>query len=161
MQYFASQRINLRKVKVQKEDGITAEDGIKVNVKIAKNRIARDNPYKATSYTALYGYGIDDVREVAQLSQDAGVIDKRGSWYYYPNKENIMEWDGTKLAFNGQANYIDFLRSTPDFKAHIKDLLNGKAQVGILSDEEIAAIEAEEKALEAEISSVLEEAPTE
>src|SRR5690606_30940554 len=105
-----SQRITLRKVKLQKEDGITIDEGIKVNVRVSKNRIARDNPYKATSYTALYGYGIDDVREVAQIAIETNTVDKRGSWTYYPTKENVAEWNGQKLAFNGQGAFIDFIR---------------------------------------------------
>lgn len=153
LQYFASQRITLRKVKLQKEDGITIDEGIKVNVRVSKNRIARDNPYKATSYTALYGYGIDDVREVAQIAIETNTVDKRGSWTYYPTKENVAEWNGQKLAFNGQGAFIDFIRDNPTFKEHLKNMLHGQAVVGTLPAEEIAAIEAEEQALAAELGS--------
>lgn len=154
LQFFSTQRIGLRKVKIQKEDGITEEEGIKVNVRVAKNRIARDNPYKATSYTALYGHGIDDIREIAQIAMDLGMVDVRGSWIYYPNKEDVMEWNGEKMAFQSKAKFLDFIRNQPDFKAHLQNIMAGKAAVGSIPAEEIALIEAEEAALANEMGDV-------
>lgn len=150
LSYFATQRINLRKVKVQKEDGITEDEGIKINVKVVKNRCAYDNPYKATSYTAIFGEGIDDTRELAQLIRETDHVTIGGSWIYMPSKENVETWEGTKLAFNGQASFITFLKDNPTFKERIRSMVQGKA-VQNLSSDEIAAIEEDEKKLEQEI----------
>lgn len=157
LQYFASQKLTLRKVKLQKEDGITEEEGIKVNVKIAKNRAARDNPYKATSYTALYGTGIDDVREVAGIAAETGVVDVRGAWTYYPTKETVAEWNGEKLAFQGKSKFLDFIREHEDFKRHLLDLIDGKAQVGSLPAEEIELLQEQEKQISEELDEFSEE----
>lgn len=153
--FFATQRMELRKVKVQKEDGITEDEGIKINVSIRKNRPARDNPYKTTSYTALFGTGIDAVRELAQLVQDAGFA-TTGSWIYMSkegtaSKDHFDEWKGQELKFNGKAKFLDFIRHDEEFQEYIKSLLRGNVKTNILSSEEIAAIEAEEKALESEL----------
>jgi recombination protein RecA len=154
--FFATQRINLRKVKVQKEDGITEEEGIKINVKVAKNRCAYDNPYKATSYTALFGKGIDSVRELAQLAQDAGFATS-GSWIYFdagknPSKENFNEWNGEELKWNGKAKFLDFIRDDEDFQIHLKGLLRGTVKVDSLSSEEINRLQNEETSLQTELN---------
>jgi recombination protein RecA len=161
LRFFSTQRITLNKVKLQKEDGITEDEGIKINVKVAKNRAAYDNPYKATSYTAIFGQGIDTVRELAQLAQDAGYATS-SSWIYVnrdkaPSKENFEQWNGQDLKFQGKAKFLDFIRNNPDFQEHLKSLLRGNVKVESLSSDEIAALEEEEKALEAELAEFKED----
>lgn len=158
LQFFSTQRIMMRKVKLKAEDGLDESEGIKVSVRIAKNRAAQDNPYKATSFTAIYGRGIDSVRELAQLVQDAGFATS-GGWIYMndtrnPSKETAGDWKGTKLAFNGKAKFLDFIRSDEDFQEHIKQLLRGSVKMKTLTAEEIGAIEAEEAALLAEMADI-------
>lgn len=146
--FFATQRINLRKVKVQKEDGITEDDGIKVNVKVAKNRAAYDNPYKATSYTAIFGEGIDKIRELVALAQEFNIA-TTGSWIYVgTSKEDCMEWNDEKLAFNGKAKFLDYVRNNEDFQDWLLEEIRTKRTHKTLSAEEIETIENEEKALE-------------
>lgn len=155
LQYFTSQRVSLNKVKIQKEDGITEEEGIKINVRIMKNRAAYDNPYKVTSYTALFGEGIDSVREIAQIVQDVGYATS-GSWIYIdsngaPSKDNCDTWKGTELKFNGKAKFLNFIREDPEFHQHLKDMIQGKVVTQQMSEDEVNALQAQERALEEEL----------
>ena len=151
LKYFSTQRITLRKVKVQKEDGITEDEGIKINVKVTKNRCVYDNPYKTTSYTVIFGQGIDTVRELAQLALDTGVASGSG-WIYVPNKENPMTWNGTELKFQGKTRFLDFIREHPDFQEYLRNEIRGKIQLQSLSEEEIAQIEEEQRQIESEFA---------
>lgn len=143
--------MTLRKVKVQKEDGITEDEGMKINVKVVKNRVAKDNPYKATSYTVIYGEGIDQIRELVGIAQDMGIATS-GSWIYVgTSKDDCEEWNGEKLAFNGKAKFLDFIRENEDFKAHLLERIRngGSIPTDTLDEKEIEAIE--EAAKQAEL----------
>lgn len=162
LQYFSSQRISLNKVKIQKEDGITDDEGIKVNVRIMKNRAAYDNPYKVTSYTALFGKGIDSIREIAQIVQDTGYATS-GSWIYVssdgaPSKSNFDSFDGEELKFNGKAKFLDFIRENPAFYAHLKDMIQGKVVTQQMDEDEVNALQQQEMAIEAELNELGAEA---
>lgn len=154
--YFATQRIGLRKVKLQKEDGITDEEGLKINVHVMKNRASYNNPFKKTSYTAIFGEGIDAVREIANIALETPYATS-GSWIYLaadgnPAKDNFDTWNGHELKWNGKAKFLDFIRDNPEFQDHLKDLIRGNAQMESLSDEEIAALKQEERELELEMA---------
>jgi recombination protein RecA len=149
--FFSSQRINLRKVKVKAEDGITEEQGIKINVKVAKNRCAYDNPYKATSYTALFGEGIDVSRELADILLDTDLIEKAGAWIYMPTKAAPDQWVGQDLKFSSKSNLIKFIKDHPLFADDLKTKLHGKIKVGSVEASEIDAIQTAEQQLQDEL----------
>ena len=70
--------------------------GNKVNVKVAKNKVAP--PFKGCQVEIYYGEGISHVSEVVSLGVDAGIIDKAGSWFSY-NGEKIGQGSDAVRAF--------------------------------------------------------------
>lgn len=146
LSFYSTQRIGMRKVKLEKADGITDDDGMKVSARVAKNRVANGNPYKACKYTAIYGEGIDKVRGVALMAIEQGVVDGSG-WLFYPSKENVATLaDGTEAKWQGKEKFITYIRETPDFYELLKRELEARAKGGKAIGE--ALTEEESKALE-------------
>lgn len=66
--FYASQRIKLTKLSIQKEDPIDKEDGVKIKADVTKNRLSgKKNPYKSATYYAKFESGIDSVIPVPDL----------------------------------------------------------------------------------------------
>lgn len=155
--FFATQRIRMSKVKVQKEDGVTDDEAMKVNVRVAKNRAAHDNPYKLTSFIVLYGEGIDAAREIGQHCIDHGIVEVGGSWHYYPSKANPVTIDGIEMKFNSKGKFLQAIRDNEAVRIEMKTQLDAAGSMAqVMGADEIAAIEAEEKALEEEFAGMAE-----
>lgn len=156
--FYATQRIAMRKVKLENNDGITDEEGLKISCRIAKNRVAFGNPYKAAKYTAIYGQGTDRVREVATFAVDYEIVEKSGAWIYFPSKANPATLaDGTEAKFQSKGKFIDALRDSKNgLYDTLRDLVEAKLAQGTLKletldEEEIKAISSFDKAVEEEM----------
>jgi len=79
LKYYASVRVEMSSVGKIEKDGVQV--GNRTKVKVTKNKCAP--PYKVAEFDILYGEGIDSVGEVLDLSAAQGVVQKRGSHYYY------------------------------------------------------------------------------
>lgn len=156
LSFYATQRIAMRKVKVEKADGISEEEGIKVSCRIGKNRIARDNPYKAAKYIALFGKGIDRVRGLAEMAVDNEAVEQSGSWLYYPNKANpITLPDGTPAKWQSFAKFLDYVKDNPDFFEEVKSVLenklkSGALKVNYLDEDEVNEIKQQDASIESD-----------
>lgn len=152
LSFYASQRINMRRAKLEKSDGIAEDEGIKVVCKVAKNRFATGN--QQCSYIALYGKGIDRVRGVANAALEHGFVEQSGAWIYYPTKDNPATLpDGEVAKWQGAAKFLEYLRENPGFTSRLSEEImqqvhRGKVTGKSLDDEEIAAIRELEGELE-------------
>jgi recombination protein RecA len=160
--FYSTQRIGMRKVKLEKSDGISDDEGMKVSARVAKNRVAHGNPYKATKYTALYGEGIDRVRGVALTAVENEIV-QGGSWIYYPNKDMMTTLpDGSPAKWNGMGKFVEYLKQHPDFVKLLADQIEAKAKAGSikvdsLDEDEIQAIKDMESKLEDDFEEADEE----
>tara|TARA_R110000772_G_C13310332_1_gene440656 strand:- start:50668 stop:51639 length:972 start_codon:yes stop_codon:yes gene_type:complete len=108
LKFFASQRLEVRKRNPKKDN-----DGEKLSnivaLKCVKNKVSA--PFLESETVITYGLGIDTVWEVLQLSVEADIIKKAGSWFSY---------DSTKLG-QGQAAVLALLRDNPELLEEIKN----------------------------------------
>lgn len=165
--FYATQRIELKREKVDSGDPIDAETGIKVRCKVLKNRLAKGNPYKMCHYYAIYGKGIDSVSELGVVLAREGLITKKGSWLRLENEEGdlikVPCANGVVEAkWNGNANFVNYLRENEPTKKYFEDMLNAHLDGGTftgvsLSDEEIKAIEKAEAEIEKQIAATATE----
>ena len=81
--------------------------GNKVNVKIAKNKVAP--PFKTCQVEIYYGEGISHISEIINLGVELGIIEKSGSWYAY---------EGEKIGQGSEAVRA-YLLANPDIDAKI------------------------------------------
>lgn len=164
IKYGASVILDLRKRSMNDSDPFKKEEATKIGVTIQKNHVITDRfPYCKLEYYAVYGKGIDCYLEIAQLAIDAGILVKSGAFIKVPDESGnpkILE-DGTKLQWQGNAKFKDYLIENPEFFEDLKSKLTGKAE--FLTEEEAAEyadmdknldeIEDEELFIEAETTS--------
>ncbi len=94
LKFYSTIRMEVRKSEAIK-DG-TEIVGNKVNVKIAKNKVAP--PFKTCQVEIYYGEGISHVAEVVSLGTELGIIEKSGSWFSY-NGEKIGQGSDAVKAY--------------------------------------------------------------
>lgn len=147
--FYASQRIKMNRNKVMASDPIKEEDGVKISCIIHKNRFAgKRNPFTKCIYYATYAGGIDSIVALPQMLLDAGIMRQAGAWWYYEDAQgNLITVDGIVGKFSSKNNFLDALRSNEKLYNELVDKLGHLANSQ--SQEEIAAIEAEEQKLNA------------
>ena len=124
LRFFASVRMEIRRVESIKKDGETV--GNRVRVKVVKNKVAP--PFKEAEFDIMYGTGISKEGNILDMGVECGVIDKMGSWYAF-GKERLGQ---------GREASKDFLRTNPDLAAEIEESVRKK--VGLeFDDEEVGA----------------------
>lgn len=84
LKFYATIRIEVRKSEAIKNGSDII--GNKVNIKVAKNKVAP--PFKSAQVDIYYGEGISHVSEVISLGTELEIIDKAGAWFSY-NGEKI------------------------------------------------------------------------
>ena len=156
--FYASQRISMRKVKVQAGDPIKEEDGVKINTSSVKNRYANGtNPYKRCTYYANYGKGIDRLVCLPDILEREGVMRKAGAWYYWEDENGQpITVAGVLCKFQGKNALLDTLRTNEEFfeavhTAIAEKIARGETKGESMTSEEIAlakSLELAEKEME-------------
>eukprot|EP00557_Chaetoceros_sp_GSL56_P011543 CAMPEP_0176486272 /NCGR_PEP_ID=MMETSP0200_2-20121128/5479_1 /TAXON_ID=947934 /ORGANISM="Chaetoceros sp., Strain GSL56" /LENGTH=436 /DNA_ID=CAMNT_0017882961 /DNA_START=96 /DNA_END=1406 /DNA_ORIENTATION=+ len=76
LKFYSSVRIDARRKEVLPDNA-----GIKVSVKIVKNKVAP--PFKTVILDIIFGQGIDRMGCLIDAAMDLNVVEKKGSWYAF------------------------------------------------------------------------------
>ena len=77
LKYFASVRLDIRRIKAIKDgDTVVAN---RTRVKVVKNKVAP--PFRQAEFEIAFGRGIDQAAEVLDWALEQGVVSKAGSWF--------------------------------------------------------------------------------
>lgn len=148
--------LDFRKRSVLEGDPVAKDECMKIAVTVKKNHCRIDRmPYLKTEYFVKYGVGTERSVEIIELAEKNGILTKKGSWYReYSGEfnakgeplERILE-DGTKAAWNGLKNIRAYIVEHPEYFEYLVNKVEnfGKVDVEQLSEEEIKAIEEEQK----------------
>lgn len=99
LKFYASVRMDVRKVEVLKQGGEMI--GNRTKVKVVKNKVAP--PFKEAEFDIMYGEGISMVGDILDLAASVDIVNKSGSWYAY---------DGNKIG-QGRENAKQYLKDNP------------------------------------------------
>ncbi len=83
LKYFASQRIDVRRIGAVKSGNDVI--GHTIKVKIAKNKVA--SPFKEFNTDIIYGKGVDHFSELLDLGVVYGFVKKAGAWFSYNDEK--------------------------------------------------------------------------
>jgi recombination protein RecA len=125
LKFYSSVRLDVRRIQSIKEQGEVI--GSRVRVRVTKNKVAP--PFRQAEFDIMYNEGISRVGDILDIGVDLGVIDKRGSYYYY-NDDRLDQ---------GRENAKNFLRENPEITAEIESKIReayGLEASGLLVDDD-------------------------
>ena len=134
LKFYASVRLDIRKIENIKQDGEVT--GNRVRVKIVKNKVAP--PFREAEFDIVYGKGISKEGNVLDLAVNLDIIEKSGSWFSY-NGERIGQ---------GRENVKKYLADNPKILAEVEQKVRDntkKAFEQSLNEEEIEEDSTEEE----------------
>ncbi len=106
LKFYASVRMDIRKVENIKQDGEVI--GNRARVKIVKNKVAP--PFREAEFDILYGHGISKEGNILDIAVGLDIIVKSGSWFSY-NGERIGQ---------GRENVKKYLMDNPEVLAEVE-----------------------------------------
>ncbi|CAN5333394.1 recombinase RecA [soil metagenome] len=105
LKFYASIRLDIRKIETLKKDGV--EFGNRVKVKVVKNKVAP--PFRIAEFDIIYGRGISTSGCVLDMATELEIVKKSGTWFSYKD-ERIGQ---------GRDTARNFLEANPPMLAEI------------------------------------------
>ena len=128
LKFYASVRLDVRRITSIKDRGELI--GTRTRVRVTKNKVAP--PFRVAEFDLMYAEGISREGDLLDVAVDLGVIDKRGSYYYYLDEDNYLA--------QGRENAKEFLREHPDLaaevEADVRGVLAPEGEGDVAEDEE-------------------------
>ena len=112
LKYYASVRMEIKRVEGLKGDG---EDvGNHVRVRILKNKVAP--PFRTAEFDIIFGKGICKIGNILDVAVDLDIVKKAGSWFSF-NDEKLGQ---------GRDKSKEFLASNPEILNTVETLVREK-----------------------------------
>lgn len=110
LKFYASIRLDIRKVTTNKDGDVAVSN--RTRVKVVKNKVAP--PFHVTEFNIEFGEGIDSIAEILDVAVEANIVNKSGSWYSYGDSKLGQGFESAK----------QILKDNPDLLEEIKTKIN-------------------------------------
>lgn len=115
LKFYASVRLDVRRIEQIKQGGEAV--GNRVKVKVVKNKVAP--PFKDAEFDIMFGEGISRAGDILDLAVKHNIIQKSGAWFSY-NDQKIGQ---------GRENAKKYLSDNPDVMDEVSDKVRALADV--------------------------------
>jgi recombination protein RecA len=112
LKFYASQRLDIRRLGAIKEGEVVT--GNRTRVKVVKNKIAP--PFREAEFDIIYGTGISKEGDILDLGTSFDIVEKSGAWYSFK---------GERMG-QGRENAKKFLAENVDIRNQVVDLIKEK-----------------------------------
>ena len=106
LKFYASVRLDIRKIENIKQDGEII--GNRARVKIVKNKVAP--PFREAEFDIMYGEGISKIGNIFDMAVNQDIIEKSGSWFSY---------NGNRIG-QGRENVKKYLQDNPELLEEVE-----------------------------------------
>ncbi len=110
LKFYSSIRMDVRRIQSIKSG--TEITGSRTRVRVVKNKVAP--PFRTAEFDIMHDEGISRSGDILDLAVEVGVIEKRGSFYYYGDDLRIAQ---------GRENAKEYLKENLDFTQEIEDAI--------------------------------------
>jgi recombination protein RecA len=110
LKFYSSIRLDVRRIQSIKSG--TDIIGSRTRIRVVKNKVAP--PFRTAEFDIMHDEGISRAGDVVDLAVELGVIDKRGSYYYYGEDLRIAQ---------GRENAKDYLNENPELADEIEQAI--------------------------------------
>jgi recombination protein RecA len=129
LRFYASVRLDIRRIQAIKDSGEVIGNRTKVTVK--KNKVAA--PFRICEFDIMYNQGISKSGDILDIAVTENIVDKRGAFYSY----------GDQRLAQGRENAKTFLEANPDLMFTLENKVRELKDLPILTPPAfIEAIEA-------------------
>ncbi|MBR6482834.1 MAG: recombinase RecA, partial [Bacteroidaceae bacterium] len=118
LKFYASVRLDIRKVTTLKDGDIPI--GNQVRVKVVKNKVAP--PFRKAEFEITFGEGISRIGEMVDLGVECGIIKKSGSWFSYGESKIGQGRDAVKKVLADNPELCE------EIEAQIREALKAKQE---------------------------------
>ncbi len=107
LKFYSSVRLDVRRIQSIKSG--TDIIGSRIRVRVVKNKVAP--PFRTAEFDIMHDEGISRSGDILDLAVEIGVIEKRGSFYYYGDDLRIAQ---------GRENAKEYLKENPDIAQEVE-----------------------------------------
>jgi recombination protein RecA len=107
LRFYASVRIDIRRIQAIKDSGEVIGNRTKVTIK--KNKVAA--PFRVCEFDIMYNQGISKSGDILDIAVEEGIVEKRGAFYSY----------GEQRLAQGRENAKTYLEANPELMLAIEN----------------------------------------
>ena len=110
LKFYSSIRLDVRRIQSIKSG--TDIIGSRIRVRVVKNKVAP--PFRTAEFDIMHDEGISRSGDILDLAVELGVVEKRGSFYYYGDDMRIAQ---------GRENAKVYLKENPDIADEVENAI--------------------------------------
>lgn len=120
LKYYASQRLDIRRVSSEKNsDGESISN--RVRVKVIKNKVAP--PFREAEIEIEFGTGLNVHAEIFDLAIEFGFIQQSGSWMTFPALPGAIE---NSFRLQGRGSCVEFLKRDTSYFDKLEEMVRNR-----------------------------------
>ena len=112
LKFYASVRLDIRRIQTLKKGN--DQFGIRVKVKVAKNKVAP--PFRIAEFDIIFGEGISILGCLLDVAEEHDIVVRKGAWYSF---------EGVNVG-QGRDNTIIRMKEDPEFAQKVKEMVMAK-----------------------------------